>query len=302
MKVVEIGKRVAVVGMVVSGLLAAVKIVVGVVGQSTAVLADGLESAGDVAASGVVLFGFLVAARPADEDHPYGHGRYETLTGLAVGLILVLGGIGICIHSLQGVAVVHEPPAAYGVWPLLGSIAAKAGLAVLKFHYGRGIGSSALIADAWNDTVDMLAGVAALTALGLTLHDPQRFLAADHYGGAAVGLIVIFTGLRVAKDTATQLTDVMPAPELISEIRTCAQAVPGVIGIEKCYARNTGLQYHVDLHVEVDPELTVRDSHEIATRVRFHLRERLPWIADVLVHVEPAPSVPPPSGRVTAQK
>ncbi len=297
MKAVEIGRRVALAGMVVSGLLAVLKIVVGVIGQSTSVLADGLESAGDVAASGIVLFGFLIAARPPDHDHPYGHGRFETLTGLAVGLILVFSGIGISIYSLQAVTAVHAAPAAYGVWPLLVSIAAKAGLSFIKFHYGRSIGSSALIADAWNDTVDILSGVAALTALGLTLHDPARFLAADHYGGAAVGLIVIFTGLRVTKDTVTRLTDTMPDRQLISEIRACAQTVPGVIGIEKCFARNTGLQYHVDLHLEVDPDLTVRDSHDIATRVRFHLRERLPWIADVLVHVEPAP--PPTSPRPT---
>lgn len=283
--------------MIVSGALAATKIIVGLLAGSTSVVADGLESAGDVVASGVVLLGFVVAARPADEDHPYGHGRYETLTGLTVGFILLFGGIGICIRSLQAVSAVHPPPALYGIWPLIASIVAKAILSTVKFRYGRRIGSAALVADAWNDTVDIVSATAAITALGLTLYNPTRFLAADHYGGFAVGLIVIFTGLRVAKDTGTRLTDIMPAPEFMAEIRRVAASVPGVMAVEKCFARNTGLQYHVDLHLEVDPHMTVERSHEIATEVRFKIRSDLNWVADVLVHVEPHSPTGPTNGR-----
>lgn len=273
--------------MIVSGALALSKIIVGLLAGSTSVVADGAESAGDVVASGVVLFGFVVAARPADADHPYGHGRYETLTGLTVGFILIFGGIGICIRSLQSVSAIHEPPALYGIWPLVASIIAKAVLSTVKFRYGRRIRSAALLADAWNDTVDILSATAAITALGLTLYNPTRFLAADHYGGFAVGLIVILTGLQVAKDTGTRLTDIMPDSELLVEIRRAAMSVPGVMAVEKCFARNTGLQYHVDLHLEVDPQMTVERSHDIATTVRFKIRDKLEWVADVLVHVEP---------------
>ena len=273
--------------MIVSGALALSKITIGLLAGSTSVVADGLESAGDVVASGVVLLGFIVAARPADEDHPYGHGRYETLTGLTVGFILIFRGIGICIRSLQSVSAVHDPPAPYGIWPLIASIIAKAVLSTVKFRYGREIGSAALLADAWNDTVDIVSATAAITALGLTIYDPTRFLVADHYGGFAVGLIVIFTGLQVAKDTGTRLTDIMPSPELMGEIRREAMGVPGVIAVDKCFARNTGLQYHVDLHLEVDPQMTVERSHDIATAVRFKIRDKLEWVADVLVHVEP---------------
>ena len=233
------------------------------------------------------MLGFIVAARPADEDHPYGHGRFETLTGLTVGFILIVGGIGICIRSLRAAGQVHAPPAAYAIWPLVLSIVVKAVLATSKFRYGWKIGSAALVADAWNDSVDILSAAAAMTALGLTLYDPARFLAADHYGGFAVGVIVIFTGLFVAKDTAARLTDVMPKPEMMTEIRQAALGVPGVLGVEKCFARSTGLQYHVDLHLEVDPNMTVQQSHEIATVVRFKIRENFDWVADVLVHVEP---------------
>ena len=167
-------------------------------------------------------------------------------------------------------------------------IVVKSVLSAFKFHYGRQIHSAALVADAWNDSVDILSGFAALVALGLTLYNPKQFLAADHYGGFAVGLIVIFTGIGVVRDASLQLMDTMPGEELMQSVRAAACAVPGVIGVEKCYARKTGLQYHVDLHLEVDANMSVRASHEIATRVRMEIREKLEWVADVLVHVEPA--------------
>jgi divalent metal cation (Fe/Co/Zn/Cd) transporter len=121
-----------------------------------------------------------------------------------------------------------------------------------------------------------------MTALGLTLINSGAFGAADHYGGFAVGLIVVFTGLRVAKNTSERLTDTLPNSELLNEIRTVAKAVPGVVDVEKCYARSSGLQYHVDLHIEVDPELTVRESYDIATETRFAIRRQLDWVADAM--------------------
>jgi cation diffusion facilitator family transporter len=121
------------------------------------------------------------------------------------------------------------------------------------------------------------------------LSDPVRFLDADRYGGFAVGLIVVTTGMRVSRDTVLQLMDTMPPESLMNQIRAAASRVPGVRGVEKCFARKTGLRYHVDLHLEVDPEMTVRQSHEIAHQVRLEIMEGLDWVADVLVHVEPAP-------------
>jgi cation diffusion facilitator family transporter len=289
---IQTGKRVALISILISALLAVGKIVIGWLAGSTSVVADGVESAGDVIASGFVALGFILAARPADENHPYGYGRYETVTGLLVGVILFVGGIGICYRSLQHVGAVHAPPAAYGFIPLLISLIAKAVLSSVKFRVGRRIHSTAIIADAWNDFVDIVSAGAAMTALGLTLWDPGRFLAADHYGGFAVGLIVMFTGVRVAKDTSARLTDAMPDPNLLNQIRQVALDVPGTAGVEKLFARNTGLQYHVDLHLEVDPEMTVRQAHEIANDVRFAIRRQLKLVADVLVHVEPAPSLP----------
>jgi cation diffusion facilitator family transporter len=284
----QTGQRVAVTGMLVSGTLAVIKIVAGMSGHSTAVVADGLESASDVIASGFVLFGLTLAAKPADDNHPYGHGRVETLTGLLIGLVLMVGGALISWNAIRRVGQPHETLAAFVIWPLIISLAAKTGLAALKFRYGRKLKSDALIADAWNDAMDTISAIAALAAVGLTLTDRLRFAEADRYGGFVVGLIVVSAGIRVVRETTMQLMDTMPDARLIGQIREAASGVPGVRGVEKCFARKTGFKYHVDLHLEVDPEMTVRQSHQLAHQVQLNILARLDWVADVLVHVEPA--------------
>ncbi len=273
----------------VSAALALTKIIVGLAGHSTAVVADGLESGGDVFASGFVWLGLTLAAKPADKDHPYGHGRIEILTGLLIGLLLTAGGALICYGSLLRAGVPRAPLAEYVIWPLIASAVLKAGLAGLKFRYARRLNSDALAADAWNDTMDTISASSALIAVGLALADPVGLRDADAYGGFIVGIIVVLTGLRVSRDTAMHLIDTMPDERHMNEIRRAASDVAGVRGVEKCFARKTGLRYHVDLHLEVDPEMTVRQSHQIATDVRIHIKETLDWVADVLVHVEPAP-------------
>ena len=285
-------RRITTIGIVVSGVLACSNIVVGLLAHSTSVVATGLEFAGDVVASTIVLIGMRVAARPADEDHPYGHGRVETLSAFVVGVILAAGGLLICHQSLQAIGARHTPPGLAALAALVAAIILRGVMSVVKFRVGRRIRSSALVADAWNDAVDILAAFGALTAVALATYDPVRFLAADHYGGFMVGIIVIITGMRVARDASLELMDTMPSPELTEQIGRVARSVPGVLGVEKCFARKTGLRYHVDLHVEVDPALTVAASHGIATQVRSTLKRELPWVADVLVHVEPAPAGP----------
>jgi cation diffusion facilitator family transporter len=287
----KLGQRVALLSILASAVLALANVTVGLRAGSTSVVAAGLEFVGDVLASTFVLAGMLIASKPADSDHPYGHGRFETLAGLVVGLILAGGGVGICWRSLQKISEVHAPPSAYAIWPLLGAIVVRGTMSTLKFRVGRRIQSASLVADGWNDSVDILSAASALVALGLTLYNPTQFLAADHYGGFTVGLVVIITGFRVMRDTTLDLVDTMPEGTSLEEIRKLALEVAGVRGVEKCFARKTGLQHHVDLHLEVDPNLTVWEAHDIATQTRFHLRERLDWIADVLVHVEPAPGI-----------
>lgn len=282
------GLRVAVASIVISSLLALTNLAVGLLTHSTSVLAAGVEFAGDVLASTIVLVGLQLASRPPDAEHPYGHGRIETLAGFLLGVLLAGAGVAICYHSLQAIGVKHAPPGSIAIAALAIAIVLRTIMSVVKFRVGRRINSSSLVADAWNDTVDILSAGAALTAVALATVNPDRFLAADHYGGFAVGLVVIITGIRVIRETSLELMDTMPSSDRTERIQRAASQVPGVVGVEKSFARKTGLQYHVDLHIEVDPNMTVSDSHDIASQVRATVKRDLPWVADVLVHVEPA--------------
>ncbi|HTR39546.1 MAG TPA: cation diffusion facilitator family transporter [Bryobacteraceae bacterium] len=283
----RIGRGVAIASMLISAGLAVAKITIGLHGHSTAVVSDGIESAGDVLASGLVLLGLVMAAKPPDAEHPYGHGRLETISALVVGMLLVGSGSLIAFESLRLATRAEHAPSAYAIWPLIASIVIKSAGSVAKRHYGRKIHSAGLAADSWHDAVDVLSGTTALAGLSITLVNPVRFSIADHIGGSAVGLIIIFLGAAVVRDTMLQLMDTMPNPEALREVRKAALGVPGALGIEKCFARKTGLQWHVDLHLEVDPGMSVYDSHEIATQVRDRVKAQLDWVADVLVHVEP---------------
>ena len=282
------GRRVALVGVGASAALATLNIVVGMLARSTSVVATGIEFAGDVLASAVVLLGMIVAVKPADANHPYGHGRIETLAAFVVGLILTAGGAGICWGSLRHVGEIHPPPTAAAIVVLVVAIVVRGAMSAVKFRVGRRLHSASLVADAWNDTVDILAAATALTAVALAMYDSARFLAADHYGGFAVGIIMILTGVRVLRDASLELMDTMPDAGMIEGVRAAAAAVPGVLGVDKSYARKTGFKYHVDLHIEVEPSLTVAESHVIAGLVRSRIREQVAWVADVLVHIEPA--------------
>jgi cation diffusion facilitator family transporter len=281
------GRAIALAGIAASALLAALNITVGLYVQSSSVFATGVEFAGDVLASAVVLIGLIVAGRPADENHPYGHGRIESLAAFVVGLILVVGGIGVCWNALQHVGEHHSPPSRLAVIVLVIAVTVRGTMSALKFRIGRRIGSGSLVADAWNDAVDILGAVVALVAVWLAGRG-DRFLAADHYGGFAVGVIVIATGVRVIRDATLELVDTMPDAERVAQLRGVAASVPGVAGVDKAFARKTGFTWHVDIHVEVDPAMTVAASHEIAGAVRRRVRSEVHWVADVLVHVEPA--------------
>jgi len=280
-------RRIAIASVLIGVGLAAAKIAIGLGAHSTATVSDGVESAGDVLTSCLVLLGLVIASKPPDSEHPYGHGRLETISALVVGMILAASGVLIAFESLHLAHASSHSPAAYAVWPLLASIAIKSIMSAAKLRFARKIGSSALAADGWHDTVDIISGCTALLGLGITLIDPERFSASDHIAGSAIGIIIVLLGIRVVRDTMLQLMDTMPDPEAMDRIRMAGLTVPGVLGIEKCFARKTGLKWHVDLHLEVDPAMTVYDSHEIATQVKEKIRSEVDWVADVLVHVEP---------------
>jgi cation diffusion facilitator family transporter len=282
-------RRLAILSVVVNTGLSALSVSAGLLAGSTATTAVGVEFAGDVLASAVVLVGLAIAARPPDANHPYGHGRLETVAGLLVGFALVVGGAGIAFRSLAAAGAAHPPPGALAVWALVIAIVVRTATSAAKFRVGRSVGSTSLVADAWNDAVDLVSAVVALGAVVLSRWNPDRFLVADHAGGLLVGLVVVLTGVQIVRRATFELADTMPSPAFTAEISRAAMAVPGVLGVEKQLARKTGLQYHVDLHIEVDPELTVRASHDIAHDVKRRVLTDVPWVADVLVHIEPKP-------------
>lgn len=282
----RLARRVAIASILLSAILASVKISVGMAAGSVALVSDGFESATDFFTSGLVLVGLWIASKPPDKEHPYGHGRFEILVGLAIGVVLIVTGTAISLRALEERYLRHRPEF-FAIWPLLGSIAAKAALGTTKFRLGQRSGSSGLAADAWNDAMDVLSGFVALAAILLSFFWPFEMAAADHYGGFIIGLIVIFMGFRVVRETVLHLMDTMPDEKQMAQIRDAGMRVEGVRGIEKCFARKTGLRYHVDLHLEVDPEMTVRESHDIASAVKNRIKSDIYWVEDVLVHVEP---------------
>ena len=284
----RIGRRIALVSMSVGCLLAITKIFIGYRAGSTAVMSDGFEAAGDVLSSAIVYAGLWLASRPPDDEHPYGHGRYETLAGLAIGTMLLFTGVLIFWHGFRSLDE-QSSLQVFAIYPLLAAIVVKVMIANVKFRVGRQIASTALETDGWHDITDLLSTSVALIAVILTVVNRSRFGRADHVGGMIIGFLIFFLSIELIRKSIRQLLDTMPEKAKIAELRSIAIGVPGAAGIEKCYARRTGLRYHVDLHLEVNPEMTVRESHEIATRVRFAIKDNLRWVADVLVHVEPAP-------------
>src|SRR5579863_1735259 len=214
----RLARRVAVSSIAISAVLAAIKISVGLAANSVSLISDGFESASDFFTSGMVLVGLWIASKPADKEHPYGHGRFEILVGLAIGVVLVATGTVISVRAWED-RNIHHTPAFYAIWPLAGSIAVKIALGAAKFRMGRRSGSSGLQADAWNDAVDVLSGSVALVAVLVSIYWPIEFASADHYGGFAIGLIVIFIGFRTVRETVLLLVDTMPDEAQMSEIR-----------------------------------------------------------------------------------
>jgi cation diffusion facilitator family transporter len=295
------GRNLALWSVVASAVLALLKIVFGLAAHSTAVVSDGVEATADVFSSGIVFIGLWLASRPPDENHPYGHGRYETLASLCVGMLLVITGVGICWRSFLRLGN-PEQVKLFAIYPLLISIVIKIGFAVVKWRLAKRLSSASLAADAWHDVTDLFSTTVALTAVLLNVFAPPAFQNADTAGGMIIAVIVIFVGARLIRYAVTQLTDTMPGDESMRQIRMVALNVPGAVAIEKCFARRTGFKYHVDLHLEVDPELTVRESHEIAVQVKIEIKRKLDWVADVLVHVEPAHAPGRDAGNLPPQR
>lgn len=281
------GLRATFTGMALNTVLAGGKLAAGVVGHSHALLADAVESLVDVFSSVVVWQGLVVASEPADEDHPYGHGKAEPIAAATVSALLLLAAGWICVQSVRGMAHPHGAPAPFTLAVLLVAVVLKEGL----FRYVRGesqtLRSSALQADAWHHRSDAATSLAAGIGISIALIGGPRYAVADDLAAIMAAVIIAWNGWRILHKAVQELMDRSPSAELVRQIRRAAELVSGVDAIEKCLVRQMGYQYYVDMHVQVDPQMTVQRSHEIAHEVKDQVRGQVPAVRDVMVHIEP---------------
>lgn len=275
-------------GVVANLCLAASKMAAGVFGHSHALIADAVESLADIFSSIVVWRGLVVAATPADDDHPYGHGKAEPLAAAIVSSMLLLAAVGIALTSIEEIFAPHEGPAGFTLVVLLVVVVVKEGLFRFVLREGASVDSQAMRTDAWHHRSDAITSLAAGVGITVALVGGQDYAAADDVAAVVAAGIIGWNGWRLLRPALDELMDTSPNPAVTAEIRKLAAEVPGVAGVEKCLVRKMGFAYYVDMHVEVDPLITVRDGHAIAHQVKDVIRGHLPLVADVLVHVEPS--------------
>jgi cation diffusion facilitator family transporter len=289
------GRRAAGLSLTVTLLLGAVKLTGGLLGHSVALVADAVHSFGDALAAGAVWRALLFAQKPADREHPYGHARAEAVAGSNVALVLVLSALWVVWEALHTWG--DPSPAPHGY-----TLAIAAGSAVLNemlFRYSsrvaRRTGSTAVLAAAWDQRLDALGSLAVLAGLAVARLGGPGWQAADHVAALAVAAVILAAGASLLWGSIQELLDRQAGPELLEQVRREALAVEGVRGVEKLMMRKAGLEYLVDIHVEVDPELTVSAGHAIGHAVKDRLISRIETVRDVLVHIEPAPGAKAPS-------
>jgi cation diffusion facilitator family transporter len=282
------GARVALLGLVINVVLASVKIVAGVVGHAYVLIADGMESVLDIGGSIVIWGGLTVAARPPDMTHPYGHGKAEPIAALLVALCVLAAAIGLAIESVREILTPHHGPAPFTLAVLVVVIVIKEVLFRYVNRIGQNLESTAVQTDAWHHRSDALTSAAAFIGISIALIGGERWQSADDWAALFACAVIAANGIRLARPAFCEIMDTAPSGKIVRSIRAVASSVPGVVEVEKCYARKMGLDYYVDLHVGVDGNISVHEGHEIAHRVKAAIQQSDSRIADVLVHIEPA--------------
>lgn len=282
-----IGIRSTLVGMVTNILLAAVKAIAGILGNSYALVADAIESASDVASSLVVLGGIKIASMPADEDHPYGHGKAESIAALLVSIALCTAAAGIAIQSVREIVTPHHAPAPFTLVVLVLVVLTKEALFRFVIRAGTSTHSTAITTDAWHHRSDAITSTAAFVGITVALVGGKGYESADDVAALFASAIILFNGLRLLRKAVQEIMDAAPPADVETAVRATAAAVPGVLGLDKCFVRKMGLEFFVDLHVVVNGDLSVREGHTIAHGVKDSVRRAHPEVRDVLVHIEP---------------
>ena len=288
MATVETGLRIAKLALLVNALLAVGKIATGILGNSYVLIADGIESTADIFSSVVVWGGLRVSVLPADENHPFGHGKAEPVASIIVSMILLAAALLIAVQSVHEILTPHHPPAWYTLPVLVVVVLVKETLFRAAFRTGRSLESTALKSDAWHHRSDALTSAAALIGISIALIGGKGYESADDWAALLACGVISWNGLRLLRSALDELMDASVSPEVVAQVRELAATVEGVAGIDKCRIRKSGLHLALDIHVVVDGALTVRRGHEIAHLVKDRLLASQHRINDVTVHIEPA--------------
>lgn len=267
--------------------LAIIKGLAGFFGNSYALIADAIESTTDIFASVLVLLGFKYAKKPADENHPYGHGKIEPLITFTVVAFLVVSATIIAYKSILNIQTPHETPE---WWTLivLGLIIVWKELSFqIVLKKSKQIHSSSLKADAWHHRSDAITSVMAFIGISIALIFGEGYETADDWAALLASFFILYNSYLILRPALGEVMDEQLYDELIIEIRAKALEVQGVLGTEKCFIRKAGMKYHVDLHAIVDSEISVKVGHDIAHQLKDYLRKEIPYLGHILIHVEP---------------
>jgi cation diffusion facilitator family transporter len=279
----------ALAGLAINALLAVVKVVGGLACGSFALVSDGLNSSGDVLTSCVVLVALKVAQRPPDAEHPYGHTRAEAIAATNVALLVILSALAVGVEAIRRIPEPHALPPLWALAIAGGNVFVKEGLYRYKIRVARRTGSAALVANAWDHRSDALCSLAVLAGLAVVRWGGPKWTWADEAAALVVVVAILWSAGRLFRSAASELMDVQADRRLVDAVRRAARAVPGVGDVEKLWLRKSGLEYFADIHIEVDPTMSVADGHAVGHCVKARLTEEFPELRDVLVHLEPSP-------------
>jgi cation diffusion facilitator family transporter len=274
--------------MTVSAVLGAVKVIAGVAGHSYALIADGVESLLDIVSSLAVWGSLKIAVTDPNKRFPYGYGKVEPLAGLAIAAGLIIVAAVLAVQSVHEIRSPHETPAPYTLAVLVVVVAVKELLYRWLIRTGREIESRAIENDAWHHRSDAFTSLAAFVGIAIALWGGKGYEAADDWAALAACGVIAFNGVRLLRSALAEVLDAAPPDKTLRQIRETAAGVQGVTGIDDCRARKSGLGWLVDIHVEVDGQLSVSEGHRIAHEVKDALLAANLGVLDALVHIEPS--------------
>lgn len=274
-------------GMAVNVMLAALKLVAGFLGNSYALIADGIESSADILSSIIVWSGLRIAAREADEDYPFGYGKAESLAAALVALMMLIAAVAIAVEAIREVITPHHAPAPFTLAVLVGVIVAKEVLFRRVFAVGADVGSAAVRTDAWHHRSDAITSAAAFVGISIALVGGPGWESADDWAALAASVVIAWNGVRLLRPAVQDLMDRTAEPALLDRITRVAAAVEDVTTIEKLKVRRAGMWLFVDVHVHADPLMSLHDAHIVSGKVKHAIINAVPAVRGVLVHMEP---------------